>query len=189
MLRVTDLIFDYSDKLLLQNVNFLLKPGAVLHIKGANGAGKTTLLKLLAGLLLPVAGKISCNEKICYVGHQNGVSSRLTPAEHAQFDLEVTDKHILDRLLARLGLHAVRDVLCGLLSAGQKRRMGLLRLLTTPSKLWLLDEPLVGLDTAGIQVLGELMTMHLKQGGSIVLTSHQALPFGLDSNVLQALVL
>ena len=86
MLQVTDLIFDYSDKLLLQNVNFSVKPGTVLHIQGKNGVGKTTLLKLLAGLLQPIKGHITGAGQSCYVGHQNGVNLSLTPDEHMRFD-------------------------------------------------------------------------------------------------------
>ncbi|MCH9689955.1 MAG: heme ABC exporter ATP-binding protein CcmA [Gammaproteobacteria bacterium] len=187
MLRVTDLIFDYSDKLLLHDVHFSVNQGEVLHVKGKNGSGKTTLLKLLAGLLHPISGDIFYEGALCYVGHQHGVNARLTPYEHVRFDLGVTDKHVLDETLTRLNLNAVRDMPCGLLSAGQKRRVGLLRLLIMDAKLWLLDEPLVGLDAASMYLLGSLIVLHLKQAGSVILTSHQALPFDLDAGVLQEL--
>jgi heme exporter protein A len=189
MLQVTRLTFDYSDKLLLQSVDFSVKSGTVLHVKGKNGVGKTTLLKLLAGLLYPIEGEIIYKGKRCYVGHQNGVNIRLTPDEHVRLDLGVTDDKLLNKALTRLNLNTVRDMPCGLLSAGQKRRMGLLRLLITDAKLWLLDEPLVGLDEASIQILGELIKAHLKQKGSVVLTSHQALNFDLNTTVLQELIL
>jgi heme exporter protein A len=189
MLQVTDLIFDYSDKLLLQNVNFSVKPGTVLHIQGKNGVGKTTLLKLLAGLLQPIKGHITGAGQSCYVGHQNGVNLSLTPDEHMRFDLGVQDKAILDKALTRLNLKNARDTPCGLLSAGQKRRVGLLRLLIMEAKLWLLDEPLVGLDTAGMDILGDLIKAHLKQAGMVILTAHQVLPFDLNARVLKELVL
>ena len=189
MLYVTDLVFDYSDKLLLQGVHFSVKKGVVLHVKGENGAGKTTLLKLLSGLLHPLSGEITYKGKLCYVGHQNGVNTRLTPSEHLRFDLGVVDDVLLDDMLSCLALSDVHDKPCGLLSAGQKRRVGLLRLLAETAELWLLDEPLVGLDEAGMQVFSDLIKQHLKQNGSIVLTSHQALPFNLDAGVLQELLL
>ena len=189
MLYVTDLVFDYSDELLLQGVHFSVKKGVVLHVKGENGAGKTTLLKLLAGLLHPITGDISYEGKLCYVGHQNGVNMRLTPCEHLRFDLGIADDALLDEMLDHMVLQDVRDKPCGLLSAGQKRRVGLLRLLTKAAQLWLLDEPLVGLDDAGMKVFSDLIKQHLKQKGSIVLTSHQALPFDLDVSVLKVLVL
>ncbi|MCH9757302.1 MAG: heme ABC exporter ATP-binding protein CcmA [Gammaproteobacteria bacterium] len=187
MLHVTDLVFDYPDKRLLQDVSFSVKKGIALHVKGENGAGKTTLLKLLAGLLHPLSGKISFGDQLCYVGHQHGVNMRLTPSEHMRFDLGVTDEKLLIKLLTRLNLQDICDMPSGLLSAGQKRRVGLLRLLVAKAELWLLDEPLVGLDDAGMQVLTDLIKQHLNQNGSIVLTSHQALPFGLDVNVLKEL--
>ncbi|MDF1677524.1 MAG: heme ABC exporter ATP-binding protein CcmA [Legionellaceae bacterium] len=189
MLHVTNLVFDYHDKLLLQNVSFFVKKGIVLHVKGENGAGKTTLLKLLAGLLQPISGEIVHKEKLAYVGHQNGVNTRLTPKEHIRCDLNVTDDAEVNALLVRLHLHAVRNVPCALLSAGQKRRVGLLRLLVMDAKLWLLDEPLVGLDEAGMQILGDLIRNHLSKAGSVILTSHQILPFDLGVQALQALYL
>ncbi|MDX2346763.1 MAG: heme ABC exporter ATP-binding protein CcmA [Legionella sp.] len=189
MLQVTRLTFDYSDKLLLQNVSFLIEAGTVLHVKGKNGVGKTTLLKLLAGLLHPIEGEIHYDGELCYVGHQNGVNTSLTPDEHLRFDLGVTEKKLITQTLTRLNLNTVPDMPCGLLSAGQKRRMGLLRLLVTEAKLWLLDEPLVGLDEASIHILGKLINAHLKQHGSVILTSHQALSFDLDAAVLRELVL
>jgi len=192
MLNVHGLQFDYGDKPLLQDVSFSLEAGAVLHIKGANGAGKTTLLKLLAGLLCPTEGKINYTTKnkkhICYVGHKAGVNARLTPREHARLDLEsnLSDTAIHDALV-RLKLHDVQDTLCGLLSAGQRRRAGLLQLLSSNALLWLLDEPLVALDQASVKILGDTLLAHLKAGGGVVLTSHQSLPF--DFPVLKELVL
>jgi len=189
MLQVTDLTFDYSDKFLLQNISFSVEEGIVLHVKGKNGSGKTTLLKLLAGLMQPLSGDIFYQGRIAYLGHQNGVNTHLTPYEHLRFDLGVLDDVVLNNMLNRMILQDARDMPCALLSSGQKRRVGLLRLLITEATLWLLDEPLVGLDEAGMQVLSELIQSHLKQRGSIVLTSHQNLPFDLDAGVLKALVL
>ncbi len=185
MLHVTDLAFDYQDKRLLQNISFSVKRGVILHVKGENGAGKTTLLKLLAGLLQPISGEITCKEPVAYVGHQNGVNMRLTPKEHMRCDLKVTDDVVMNALLMRLHLHTVRDVPCALLSAGQKRRVGLLRLLVLSTKLWLLDEPLVGLDEAGMQIFSDMIKSHLSKAGSVILTSHQLLPFALEAHALQ----
>ncbi len=193
MLQVTKLAFDYSgdysNKLLLQTVDFSVKTSTILHVKGKNGVGKTTLLKLLAGLLHPIEGEIIYEGDLCYVGHQNGVNARLTPDEHVRLDLGVTDLAVLNHVLGRLNLNTVRDMPCGLLSAGQKRRVGLLRLLTTDAKLWLLDEPFVGLDEASMQILIELIKAHLKQKGSVIFTSHQTLNIDLEVGVFQELVL
>lgn len=188
MLNVHDVQFDYGDKPLLQHVSFTLEAGAILHIKGANGTGKTTLLKLLAGLLHPTEGQIKNKNNICYVGHKAGVNTYLTPREHARFDLEskLSDA-LIDDALVRLKLYEFQHTPCGLLSAGQRHRVGLLQLLSSQALLWLLDEPLIALDQASMKVLGELLLAHVRAGGSVVLTSHQALPF--DVPILQELVL
>lgn len=179
MLRVSELAFDYEDKLLIQGVSFVLSPGAALHVKGENGVGKTTLLKLLAGLLTPHAGEVAYRGEIAYVGHKEGVNTHLTPREHLQFDLNLKHQSDIKHLIKQLALEDVEDTPMALLSAGQKRRTGLLRLCVSDAKLWLLDEPLVGLDTKGMQILGNLMQEHLKREGMIVFTSHQTLPFEL----------
>lgn len=181
MLRVTNLLFDYWDKPLFHDVAFSLASGAALHVQGPNGAGKTTLLKLLAGLLHPLEGSISYEGRCAYVGHKNGVNTRLTPREHLRFDVGLHDEQAINAALTRLALQDVQDTPLGLLSSGQKRRGGLLRLLDSNTKLWLLDEPLVGLDKAGMQVLGALLCEHLDQGGMLVFTSHQPLPFKLSN--------
>jgi heme exporter protein A len=192
MLDVHGLHFDYGDKPLLQDVSFVLEAGAVLHIKGANGAGKTTLLKLLAGLLHPTEGEINYNDKnkkkICYVGHKAGVNTHLTPREHVRLDLapNLLDESIDDALVS-LRLHDLQNTPCGLLSAGQRHRVGLLQLLSSDALLWLLDEPLVALDQESMKVLGDILLAHVSAGGAVVFTSHQPLPF--DFPDLQELVL
>jgi len=190
MLDVHGLQFDYGDKPLLQDVSFVLEAGAVLHIKGANGAGKTTLLKLLAGLLDPTEGEIKYKDKksICYMGHKAGVNTHLTPREHVRLDLDpnLSDESI-DDVLVCLKLHDLQNTPCGLLSAGQRHRVGLLQLLSSDALLWLLDEPLVALDQESMRILGDLLQAHVRAGGAIVFTSHQPLPF--DFPDLQELVL
>lgn len=189
MLQVKDLTFDYSDNILIQKVSFFISRGMVLHVKGKNGSGKTTLLKLLAGLLKPLSGEISVRGEFCYVGHQNGVNLRLTPLEHVRMDLNIRDSEQAYELLSNMALSDVRNKPCGLLSAGQKRRVGLLRLLASRANLWLLDEPLVGLDDASLRLLSGFIQAHLQHQGSVVLTSHQDLPFQLNTNQLRELVL
>jgi len=189
MLEVINLNFDYSDKLLLQDVQFSVADGTLLHLRGANGAGKTTLLKLLAGILLPGYGDIryqgvsiqddlaAYQHQICYVGHKAGVSLCLTVRENCQFELKSTvDATRITELLQLLSLHGLQDTLCGLLSMGQLRRVGLLRLLMSEASLWLLDEPLVALDQQAVTLLMSSLTDHLAQSGQVVLTSHQSLP-------------
>lgn len=196
MLDVIDMSFDYPDKSLLHHVQFSLGAGKLLHLRGHNGAGKTTLLKLLAGMLRPTQGEVryqgrsitdnlsEYQQSICYVGHKAGVSQVLTVKENCQFDLQ-RGKHSIpfEALINRFSLTGLEDLPCGLLSAGQRRRVGLLRILISNASLWLLDEPLVALDHDAVAILMTCFMEHLDKGGQIVLTSHQALP--LQNSICQ----
>lgn len=187
MLQVINLDFDYQDKPLLTNVNFKVKPGDLLHIKGANGVGKTSLLKLLAGLRQPTTGKIyyegveihdnlsDYQKKIRMVGHKSGINPYLTVKENCLFDLHYEQQDLL-ALAAVFKLTPYLDKRCGLLSAGQCRQVGLLRLWMSGAVLWLLDEPLVALDEASLGVLMEQVAVHRNKGGSVILSSHQKIP-------------
>lgn len=189
MLDVKALDFDYQQQPVLQGVSFSLQPGELLHLQGKNGAGKTTLLKLIASLLQPLAGKIffnglaiadnltSYHQSLCFVGHKSGLNPVLTVRENCQFDLHRRQYgQALEQLLQAFDLLPLVDTPCAYLSAGQKRRVALLRLAMTKNPLWLLDEPLTALDDAATQVLVTLFNRHVKAGGFIVLSSHQALP-------------
>ena len=188
-MHVRNLEFDYPDKRLLQRVQFTVKPGCLLHLRGGNGTGKTTLLKLLAGLLRPLQGDIqygghsisddiaAYQQRICYVGHKVGMSQLLTPRENCRFELHRACGVLpFQELIKLFSLEGLEDVACGLLSVGQRRRVGLLRLLISDASLWLLDEPLVALDKDAISILMIFLNKHLAGGGQVVLTSHQNLP-------------
>lgn len=189
MLQVNQLNFDYPDKPLLQNIQFTVNSGTLLHIRGCNGSGKTTLLKLLAGLLSPMTGRIDWNDvpisndmaayqqNLCYVGHKTGVSQLLTVEENCHFELSRQQTSKSDReIIQALGLESVKELPCGLLSVGQRRRVSLLRLFMSRAPLWLLDEPFVALDQQTLSTIMDLFDLHLKQKGIIVLTSHQNIP-------------
>ena len=189
MLDVINLNFDYSEQPLLQGVEFRVNPGSLLHLRGNNGAGKTTLLKLLAGLLYPTQGEIyyqgrrildnlaEYQQMLCYVGHKTGVSQLLTVREHCRFELQQGSwRAPFEELTQRFGLQGLEDVACSWLSVGQRRRVGLLRILMSNASLWLLDEPLVGLDQAAVSLLIDCFHDHLDAGGQIILTSHQDVP-------------
>ena len=189
MLEVNHLDFDYPDKRLLQHIEFKVNVGTLLHLSGGNGAGKTTLLKLLAGLLRPSDGEIryraqsiwndiaAYQQHICYVGHKTGVSQFLTVRENCRFELRRDSALIsFDALIQTFALQGLEDVVCGLLSVGQRRRVALLRLLMSDASLWLLDEPLVGLDKDAIAILMTILKQHLEKDGQVILTSHQRLP-------------
>lgn len=189
MLDVMNLEFDYPDKPLFTGVQFRLNEGELVHLKGANGAGKTTLLKLLAGLLFPLNGDIlyrgesiyqdvvAYQQGLCYVGHKTGVSPFLTVREHCWFESQsLKSKLSFDELMERGSLRGYEEVACGLLSVGLRRRVSLLRLLMSDASLWLLDEPLVALDSDATSMLMTHLNHHLQRGGMVILTSHQALP-------------
>ncbi len=187
MLDVINLSFDYQEQPLLNNVAFHLPVGGLLHLQGANGAGKTTLLKLIAGLYRPLEGEIHFSQKniyqdlaqyqreICFVGHKAGINPSLTLRENCLFDLHYKQQPVED-LAAIFKLEAHLDYPCALLSAGQRRQAGLLRLWMTNAKLWLLDEPLVALDERALDIIMNKIEAHRKQGGAVLLTSHQKLP-------------
>lgn len=199
MLEVSNLYFDYEDRPILKGLSFALKPQQLLHVRGANGAGKTSLLKLLAGLTWPKQGEIkylgasiytdlvSYQQNIAYVGHKFGHSALLTVYENLSSIATPQKYHLIDNYLHVFGLDAFRDELCSLLSAGQRRRVSLLRLLLTDKSLWLLDEPLTALDHAAIEFISQHFLAHIKAGGAIVLSSHQAIP--IKDSAYQELIL
>jgi len=194
MLQVHSLSFDYGDRPLLQNLDFSLPAGRLLHLRGDNGAGKTSLLKLLAALLSPTRGDITWEQRsihddrsawqqmLCFVGHRPGLSPQLSARENCYYDRHWRGQGVLDDLFERFNLADLADIPCGQLSAGQQRRVALLRLAMTDAKIWLLDEPLVALDEDAIALLASCLREHLDKQGLIIMTSHQALPPSLHEH-------
>lgn len=189
MLEVINLDFDYHDQPLLNKISFHLPAGGLLHLKGANGAGKTTLLKLIAGLHHPSHGQINYQgqpvhqdlsayqRQLCFIGHKTGINPYLTIRENCLFDLHCSESNeSIETLTTVFKLETHLDQPCGLLSAGQRRQVGLLRLWMSDAKLWLLDEPLVALDDKALEVIMTKIEQHRSQGGAVLLTSHQSLP-------------
>ncbi|EHL31457.1 heme ABC exporter ATP-binding protein CcmA [Legionella drancourtii] len=187
MLDVLNLNFDYQEQPLLNKVTFHLPAGGLLHLRGANGAGKTTLLKLIAGLYRPAEGDIlffrqnihqdlaAYQRQLCFVGHKTGINPSLTLRENCFFDLQYNGMSI-EELIAIFKLERHLDSPSGLLSAGQRRQVGLLRLWMSDAQLWLLDEPLVALDDKALELIMNKINRHRTQGGAVLLTSHQKLP-------------
>ena len=155
----------------LDGVSFALAPGQVLVLRGANGIGKTTLLRTLAGLQSPVAGEV-IGDEIAYAGHADGVKAGLTVAENLRFWADISGMSGLEAALAAMDLTHLRGRRAGDLSAGQKRRLGLARLLVAGRAVWLLDEPTVSLDAASVALFGAVLRAHLAQGGSAVIATH-----------------
>jgi heme exporter protein A len=189
MLDIIDLDFDYQEHPVLKKINLHLSVGDLLHLQGANGAGKTTLLKLISGLHCPTQGSIHFDgrsiysdlavyqRQLCFVGHKTGINPFLTIKENCFYDMHYSKSNIdLFELASIFKLERYLDSPSGLLSAGQRRQVGLLRLWMTKAKLWLLDEPLVALDDNALALVMSQIDNHRKQGGAVLLTSHQTLP-------------
>jgi heme exporter protein A len=168
-------------RLLFEGLSFALQPGESLLVSGPNGAGKTSLLRLIAGLLPLQAGSIEGGDasvplpELChYVGHLNGIKSVLTLGENVRFwvDFLGGGGSGIESGYRKFGLEELGDLPAGILSAGQKRKLALLRLFAAPRPIWLLDEPSVSLDVASVKVLDKAIADHLAQGGIAVVASH-----------------
>lgn len=180
LLSATALCIGRGDRRLVSDLCFALQPGDVLHLRGRNGAGKSSLIEVLVGLRPPQSGEVhrATGEAFHWVGHRNALNPDLTLFENLSCwcALNGVDGDTIAPALERMGLSRLRLRPVRTLSAGQKRRAALSRLLITRRPVWLLDEPLSGLDVEGLSVLGQLMNEHVAADGGIVVTSHQALP-------------
>lgn len=179
-LRAIDLAVARGDRHVLSALDFTVEPGEVLHLVGANGAGKTSLLEVLSGLRAPAAGRIEGQpeaDALHWIGHRNALNAGLSPLENLGFwcRLSGIPAQGMATALQRVGLHRLRHRPCGKLSTGQRRRVALARLLLSPRPWWFLDEPLAGLDVAGIELVCTLLNEHVAAGGAAVLSSHQPL--------------
>jgi len=158
---------------ILSGVGFAVATGEALILHGPNGSGKTTLLRTLAGLTPPLDGRITCApDAIAYAGHADGLKSSLNVAENLTFWAGVFGTHSIAPAVAAFDLTALLDRKAGELSAGQKRRLSLARLLVTGRPIWCLDEPTVSLDTANVARFAAAVQAHLADGGSAIIATH-----------------
>lgn len=184
LLRTESLSVGRGDRVLLRELTFALGPGQLMHLRGRNGTGKTSLLEVLAGLRSPVSGTVERPAAgLHWLGHKNALNGDLSVLENLQFwsALQNGDPKPIPAALERLGLSKLRHRPSRSLSAGQKRRAALARLLIAARPLWLLDEPLAALDVEGLAYVGGMLGEHLASGGAALLTSHQPLPVGAAS--------
>jgi heme exporter protein A len=173
MLTVRDLCVSRGGVAVLEGVSFQLAPGRALVLRGPNGAGKTTLLRTVAGLQPSEGGEILGGEEaIAYAGHSDGLKAMLSVSENLVFWASVFGASGVEEALGAFDLVALRDRMAGSLSAGQKRRLGLARLMVTGRPIWVLDEPTVSLDAASVALFAEAVRGHLAAGGSALMATH-----------------
>jgi len=193
-----DLLCVRGERRVFEGLSFALAAGGLLVLTGPNGSGKSSLLRIMAGLLRPVAGALLWDgapvaddpdaqaARLQYLGHLDAVKPVLSAAENLMFwaALHGGGAAEVTRALDGFGLGALTEVPGGMLSAGQKRRVALARLLAAPAEVWLLDEPTVGLDTASLARLTGAIAAHRAGGGRVVVATHGA-PEAPDAEVLE----
>lgn len=187
MLEARELACLRGERVVFAGLSFALDAGGALLLTGANGAGKSSLLRLLAGLLAPAEGALLWQgedaladraahaRRLRYVGHGDALKPALTARENLGFFARLHGGEV-DAALDALGLSALAELPARVLSAGQKRRLGLARLALAPAPLWLLDEPTTGLDAASVERLGALLARHRAAGGMVAAATHLPVP-------------
>ena len=156
----------------LANLTFSLSAGQALILRGPNGAGKTTLLRTLAGLQPPHDGTVTGGEHIAYAAHSDGVKTMLSVEENLAFWANVFGTRDVENALAAFQLESLRARMAGTLSAGQRRRLGLARMLVSGRKVWAMDEPTVSLDAAAVALFANAIRDHLNTGGAALIATH-----------------
>ena len=196
--RLDALAIERGGRVLFRDLNVRLEAGEALEVAGANGSGKTSLLRAVAGLLSPLTGKVvfegggdaaDVRRLDCHlVGHNDGLKGARTAREELLFQCRWFGADDTAALTAadRLGLTRQLGLETRRLSAGQKRRLALARLIAAPRALWLLDEPLAPVDPAGRSLVAEIMAAHLEGGGLIMAAAHDPLPIPARALALSA---
>ena len=185
MLSAEGLACERGERPIFRGLSFALRPGEALVLRGPNGAGKSSLLRLCAALLRPADGRLLWNgedvwaepdayrAQLAYIGHLDGVKPLLTAAENVAFWTEIRGGEAdAGEALAAFGIGHLAALPARFLSAGQKKRTALARLLSAPAPLWLLDEPTSSLDDDGAARLAAACAAHRAQGGMIVAATH-----------------
>ncbi len=176
-----------SDRIVFSDLDFSVSAGGALILTGANGSGKSSLLRLMAGLGRPAAGRLLWNgvpvdedrdafhAGLHYLGHRDAIKPALTVRENLAFHAALrgrTGDGAIEDALSAVGLQALADMPARMLSAGQTRRLAIARVLATPARLWLLDEPTIALDAASVSAVFAAVARHRAGGGMIVASTN-----------------
>jgi heme exporter protein A len=193
-----DLACRRGERLIFAGLHFALPPRGVLLLRGPNGSGKSSLLRLMAGLSRPEAGVITWNDdsifddagahraRLHFIGHWDAVKPTLSVSESLTFWAEMRGtRSTIPAALAHFRLSRLAPLPCRFLSAGERKRLALARLIATPAPLWLLDEPTTSLDAAGTEDLLHAITTHRAAGGRVVIASHG--PLAIENAMTLAL--
>src|SRR5580693_8289181 len=189
-----------GDRHVLKGVSISLGRSELVQVSGPNGTGKTTLLRVVCGLLRPEQGVVSWLGKsiasvrdeyqaaLAYASHEPALKADLTALENLRFAVGLKRRVTAEQLragLERTGVAACADLPARVLSAGQRRRVAMARILAMQATLWLLDEPFTNLDTAGTALTGELLQSHVRAGGAALVVAHQTLEVDVDMRRLE----
>ena len=181
MLKVSNLSVARGGVSLLQDVTFEVQAGQALVLRGPNGIGKTSLLRCISGLQTPTAGEISAPESVAYAAHADGLKGQLSVLENLKFWADIYGGRGPEAALLAYDLEDLAQRPTANLSAGQKRRLGLARMLVTGCELWVMDEPTVSLDVQNVTKFRTVLQAHLQAGGGAVLTTHIDLELSVES--------
>lgn len=182
-LTISDLSIARGGVPVLEHVSFSLTGGKALILRGPNGVGKTTLLRTITGLQPALEGQIDgAEDRIAYAGHADGLKPTLTVEENLAFWAQVFGAGGIDAAIDAYDLAALRDRPAGALSAGQKRRLGLSRLMVTGRPIWVFDEPTVSLDVNAVAMFADAVRAHLGRGGMALMATH--IDLGIEAQVL-----
>ena len=189
-----------GDRHVLKGVSLQVAPRRLLHISGPNGTGKTTLLRVACGLLRPEQGQVSWGGKsissirpeyqaaLAYASHEPALKADLTALENLRFSVGLkrrVETHELRARLEQAGVAGCADLPARVLSAGQRRRVAMARVLAMGAALWLLDEPFTNLDAAGTDLMSGLLRSHVEGGGAALVVAHHTLQIGVESHRLE----
>ena len=191
ILEVSKLGCVRGDRRLFSGLDLSVSPGTFVQLTGPNGSGKTSLLRILCGLLTPAEGEIAWQganirslaeeyvAQVTYLGHRHGIKDELSAVENLRISNALNGvssvKNVLFEVLGQMGLAGRESLPARLLSEGQRRRVGLARLIVSNTKLWLLDEVLTSLDKGAVSLVRSLIENHVAEGGIAIVATHQEL--------------